>query len=159
MDPAPQTPAPDPRLIPLTRAFARSAEEAAGLHAEMLRAAAAAGTAGAEPLRRALEVCRTYARRRRLERAVAEKLAAAELPVSARGDPAAGEEFPAALEDALGRLAPEQAEALRLCALAGMTPAGAAEVLGRPEGAVRRALFTARRHLADLLTSGGGGAQ
>jgi len=133
-------------------AFARSSEEAADLHGEMLRAAA--GAAGDDGVRRAFELCRTTARKGRLERAVAEKLAAADLPVSARSDPAAGEDFGAALEDALGRLEPSQSEALRLCALAGLSAAEAAAILEIPEESVRRLAFQARRHLADMLVSG-----
>ena len=146
---------PDPRFTLLARAFARSADEAESLRAEMLAASAAAGAAvsEAERLTAALVVCRAQARKRRLERTVAENLAAKELPVSARSDPQAGEIFHAALEDALSRIEPAQAEALRLCALAGMSGTEAAGALGVPEEAVRSALFKARRHLADLLTS------
>jgi DNA-directed RNA polymerase specialized sigma24 family protein len=141
----------NPQLASMARAFARSAEEAERLLAEMLQASAGAPTAGLRP---ALEVCRAHARRRRLERTVAEKLAATELPISARGDPAAGDEFPAALEDTLSRLEASQAEVLRLCALGGLSTAEAAAILNAPEESVRRALFRGRRHLADLLTSG-----
>ncbi len=153
------------RLAALARAFARSAGEAAELHAEMLQivrgecAGSGPGSrsepAPAEVARLALGICRTGARKRRLERTVAEKLAATDLPVSARSDPAAGDEFPAALEDALSRIEPSQAEALRLCVLAGLPVADAAALLDLPEESVRRAVFQARRHLADMLTSGG----
>ena len=149
-------------LAALARAFARSAGEAAELLAEMLHAVrgecAGSGSrsvpAPTEAMRLALGVCRTGARKRRLERTVAEKLAGTDLPVSARSDPAAGDEFPAALEDALSRLESSQAEALRLCVLAGLPAADAAAILDLPEESVRRAVFRARRHLADMLTSG-----
>jgi RNA polymerase sigma-70 factor (ECF subfamily) len=148
-----------PRLAPLARAFARSPEEAEDLQQAMslsiIRAHGQHRGEGAPEAwagRVALNTCRVHVRRRRLERSVVESLAAHDLPVPALDQPEPGGELGARLEEALDRLEPRQAEAIRLRALAGLSCAEIAVALDMTEGAVQQALCRARRHLADILT-------
>jgi RNA polymerase sigma-70 factor (ECF subfamily) len=147
------------RLARLALAFARSAEEAGDLQQEMALSIVrdrgrygSEGAAEARTSRVALNVCRVHVRRRRLERSVVASLAAHDLPVPPPDPPGVGEESSARLEEALGRIEPGQAEAVRLRALAGLSYAEIAEALEMTEAAVKAAVFRARRHLADLLS-------
>jgi len=147
------------RLAPLARAFARSPEEAEDLQQAMSLSIIrdhgqhrGEGAVETWALQTALKACRIHVRRRRLERSVVESLAAHDLPVPALDQPEPGGELGARLEEALDRLEPRQAEAIRLRALAGLSCAEIAVALDMTEGAVQQALCRARRHLADILT-------
>jgi RNA polymerase sigma-70 factor (ECF subfamily) len=147
-----------PRLASLARAFARGSAEAEDLEQEMALAILrdhpryrSEGAPEAWAGRVALNVCRMHARRRRLERSIAEKLATEGLPVTRASGPAAPDELTERVELALAQLDSRQAEAIRLRAFAGYSYAEIAAALGLSKAVVKVTIFRARRSLAQLL--------
>ena len=146
------------RIARLAGSFARSAAEAEDLEQEMSLAIVrdfesyrGKGNPRAWAGRVALNVCRMYARRRKIENSVSEDLRKQGLPVAGEhlGDDAS--ESSEAVEAALSRLEPRQAEVIRMRCLASMSYAEIGEALELSPGAVRAAVFRARRRLAGLL--------
>ena len=62
-------------------------------------------------------------------------------------------EFEARVHREIDRLPPKLREALLLCAIDGMEPAGVARLLGVPAGTVRSRLFLARKALLRSLST------